>query len=227
MRIRHRKTRTVLAALAVVLPRILRRLVHCRLLGYEIARTARVGHSFIDVDRLRMGEGATIGSLNIIRGCEDVELGHESTIGHLVWINAVRRGSRYFAGQERHPAVIMGRGALISCLHVIDACDEIILGDYADIGGFGTQLLTHSIDFVTLRQWRKPIVIGHHPVIATSSVLLPGATVPDCAIVAAGSVVSAGSTRESYHLYGGVPAGSQRALSPKMKFFSHTLSDML
>jgi acetyltransferase-like isoleucine patch superfamily enzyme len=225
--IRHRGTRTLLAALAVILPGAARRFVHCRLLGYEIARTARVGHSLIDVDRLRMDEGAQIGSLTIIRGCEDVELGPEAAIGPLNFINAVRRDSHYFAGRKRHPAVIMGRAALISSMHFIDACDAVTLADYAAIAGFGTQVLTHSVDVVRLRQMTKPVTVGHHALIATASVLLPGSDVPACSIVSAGSVVSSLSTPEGHRLYSGVPAELRRELDPGMKLFHRTESDVL
>ena len=103
MIIRHSRTRTVLAAIAVVLPGSLRRFVHRRLLGYDIDPEARVGHAFIDVDRLRVEAGASIGSLTAIRGCEDVELGPEATIGPLVWVNAVRRSGRYSWGRNATP----------------------------------------------------------------------------------------------------------------------------
>ena len=130
-------------------------------------------------------------------------------------------------GQERHPALIMGRGALISSLHMIDACDEIRMGEFADFGGFGSQILTHSLDLVKMRQSTTPVTIGHHVMIGTSVVLLPGTDIPECSIVAAGSVVSANSTHESHHLYSGVPAQAERRLSPRIKFFHHAVGDIL
>jgi acetyltransferase-like isoleucine patch superfamily enzyme len=225
--IRRRKVRTLLAALAVVLPGGARRFVHCRLLGYRIARSAHVGHSFIDVDRLRMDSGSRIGSLTVIRGCEDVELGEGAAIGPLNLINAVPQGSRFFSGQKRHPAVILGRGAAITTMHFVDASDTVTVSDFSYVGGAGSQILTHSIDLVRLRQSTSPIVIGHHSLVGTASVLLPGAAVPECSLVAAGSVVTKSSTPHAYRVYGGVPVQVKRELDPNMKAFRFTGTEIL
>jgi acetyltransferase-like isoleucine patch superfamily enzyme len=225
--VRARRVRTVLAVLAVLLPHRARRMIYRRLLGHEIADDATIGRSLIDVARLRVASGATIGSLTMIRGCEDVELAEGASIGSLVFVNAVPTGSRYFAGQDRHPALVLGRGAVISGLHLIDACDRVSLGDFADVGGMGSQILTHSIDLVRMRQSAQPVSIGHHCLVGTRSVLLPGTDLPECSVLTAGSVMGPEAVQDGYRLYSGAPATAGRTLNPRIPFFHHTMADIL
>jgi acetyltransferase-like isoleucine patch superfamily enzyme len=223
MIVRGKKVRTLLAAAAIFLPKKLRRLIHRRLLGYDIHPSAQVGRSLIDVDRLVMSEGASIGSLTVIRGCEDVVMRKEAVIGSLVWVNSVRKDTGYFAGQDRHCALIMDRGSVISCLHLLDCCDTIEFGAYSGLGGFGSQVLTHTVDIVRTKQTAKPVRIGHHTMVCTSSVILPGVTIPACSVVAAGSVMTK-SFDDGPHVYIGVPAVAGRKLNPESPFFTRTQS---
>lgn len=221
MIVRHRKTRTLLAVVAIVLPNRLRRVIYRRLLGYDIHPSAQVGHSLIDVDHLLMSEGAAIGSLSVIRGCEDVVMREEAVIGPLVWVNSVRKDKGYFAGQDRQCELIMDRGSVITCLHLLDCCHRIEFGAYASLAGFGSQILTHSVNIARVRQSARPVRIGHHTMVGTRSVILPGVTIPECSIVSAGSVMTR-SFDNGPHLYSGVPAAALRPLNPDAPFFTRT-----
>lgn len=211
----------LLAALCVLLPTRPRRFVMTRLLGYEIAPGARIGRAFVDVDRLRMSPGSWISGFTVIRGCDDVELAEDARIGHLVLVNGIRRGGRSFEGQDRHPAVLLGRRAAISTMHFIDATDELRVGEFSEIAGLGSQVLTHSFDFVRMRQIAAPVTIGHHCMIGTGVILLAGTAVPDCSIVSAGSAVGPSSVRDGHRVYSGVPAGPGQSLNPRMRYFHH------
>lgn len=226
MRLRGRKPRLLAAAAAVLLPHGARRWVHTRLLGAEIHPTARLGRTLVDVDRLVMGPKSQIASCSVIRGCEEVDLAPEAVIGPLVWVNAVRRDKHYFADQPlRRPVLRLKRAALISCLHMIDCCDLVEIGRYSGLAGFGSQVMTHTVDIVRVKQVAKPVIIGDHAMVSTSSVLLPGAVVPDNAIVSAGSVVK-GPLAEGHTLYEGVPAVAKRTLSPQLAFFRRDVADI-
>ena len=222
--IRHRPLRTLLAALAVVLPRRLRRFVHVRLLGYELARTASIGHSLVDVDRLVMGENARIGHLVVMRGCELVRMGEHADVGLLIWVNSVRRSSGFFDGvADRRPELIMGDHSMITALHLIDACDLVEIGDFAAIAGFGSIVQTHAADVETMTQDSKPVKIGDYSMVSTHCLLLPGAEVPARSIVVAGSTVSR-PLKEGSHVFAGYPARVAKSLDPEMPFFTRTTS---
>lgn len=219
MTISSRKVRTLLAALAAVLPRRLRRFVHVRLLGYRIDPTASVGHAFIDVDRANIGAHATIGHLNAIRGLEDLHMGAHAHIAHLNWVNAVRRDKGFFEGVDRHLALVLGYNAGITVMHFVDCCARVTLEDRAVIAGYWTQVMTHSFDYRTNRQTAKPITIGERSVVTTRCTVLPGVKVADRCIVAAGSVVH-GSLRKPGFLYAGSPARPLKELGPVELFSS-------
>lgn len=224
MTVRPRTLRTALAVLCVLLPGGLRRFVHTRLLGYRLHPTASIGRSIVDVDALEMGEGARIGHLCLLRGCSEVRLGAHAVISMLVWVNAVRAEKGYFAGQERRPALIMGEHAVVTVLHFLDACDLIEIGDFSALAGYGVIVQTHTVDIDTVRQTCTPIRIGHHSLVASRSLLLPGAEVPDCAVIAAGSVVSRKLTGSK--IFAGVPTRAVRELDPEGAFFTRTTSQI-
>ena len=222
--IRHRSLRTLLAALAVVLPRPLRRFVHVRLLGYELAATASIGHSLVDVDRLVMGEHARIGHLVVMRGCELVRMGEHAAVGVLMWVNSVRRSAGFFdTVVDRQPELHMGDHSMITVLHLIDACDLVEIGDFAAIAGFGSIVQTHAADIEAMTQDSKPVRIGDYSMVATHCLLLPGAEVPARSIVVAGSTVSR-PLKEGSHVFAGYPARVAKALDPEMPFFTRTTS---
>ena len=107
--IRSRRVRSLIALAAMFLPGPLRRFAHTRLLGLPTCTPPRRSATpFIDVDRLEMGEGARIGHLVMIRGCEEVRLGAGRSIQMLVWVNSVRAEKGFFRDVERRPALIMG-----------------------------------------------------------------------------------------------------------------------
>ncbi|MHC1560547.1 acyltransferase [Actinomycetospora sp. C-140] len=218
MIIRARRPRTLLAVLAVVLPGALRRWVHVRLLGHRIDPTAHLGHSFVDVDRLEMGPGASIGHLNIIRGCERVSLDEHALIGHLNFVNAIRRDKGFFDDVERRLEVVLHPHARIMMMHFVDASDLIELHERASLTGYWTQVMTHSYDPATARQGTWPIVIGAWSLVNTRCTLLPGVRIAERCLVAAGAVVT-GPLAEPLTLYGGVPAKALRTVPADIGMF--------
>ena len=105
MRLRNRRLRLVVAALAVLAPGRLRRSLFVRLLGHDIHPGATLGCSFVDVEHLVMAEGSVIGPLSIVRGCALVQLDRDAKIGSLNWINSIRMDRGTFGSDDRHPAL--------------------------------------------------------------------------------------------------------------------------
>jgi carbonic anhydrase/acetyltransferase-like protein (isoleucine patch superfamily) len=226
MRLRSRRVRTLVAAAAVVLPAAGRRWAHVALLGHEVAATARIGRSLVDVDHLVMAPGASIAHLTVIRGCEEVVLEEDAAVGPLNWVNGVRRDKPYFTDQpDRRPALVLRQASMTGTLHLIDCCDAVELGRFSGLAGFGSQILTHSVDIIRVKQVARPVHIGAYSMVSTGSVVLAGAVVPDRAIVSAGSVVK-GVLPDSDALYEGVPATQVRGLRPELGFFHRTVADI-
>lgn len=99
----------------------------------------------------------------------------------------------------------IGENVYITCL------DEVIIGDDVMISPF-VKILTGGHEFndpekllVFQRQTSSKVVIGNDVWLGTSSIILPGAIIESRVIIAAGSIVTAG-TYDSGWVYGGNPA---------------------
>lgn len=218
-----RRIRKFLALLLPLLPHPLRRRVACRLLGWEIHPTARLGRSRVEVRMLRMGPRAVIGHRNVITGLEELSLGREARIGGGNRIIGYYGDTTPFPGDPpRRSALLMGEFAQITTDHKIDCCDTVEMEPYAVLAGFATVVLTHSLDLET-NSWRlAPVRVGDHAIVMSNCTLFLGTTIAPQAAVSAGSIVSR-SLEEPATLYAGNPAEPVRELDPaEFKLLSRT-----
>ncbi|MFC5063208.1 hypothetical protein [Actinomycetospora atypica] len=223
--LRSRRLRLLVALVMVLAPRRVRRFLAVRLLGHDVHPRAHLGRALVDVDRLVMDEGSVISAGNVIRGCELVLLERDAKMGMFNLVNSVRRDTGFYAGVDRLPSLVMRRAALITTLHVIDACARVEFGPWGTLAGFGSLVQTHSVDFEAVRQDALPVSVGDHALVMSRSVLLPGSSVPDASLIAAGGVVSRALPDEPA-LYGGVPVKAVRPLDPTAAFFVRRAVDV-
>ncbi len=218
--------RRLACAVAPLLPAAPRRWVYTTVLGYDLHETAYIGRAFVSAETLKMGRGAWIGDLNVIRGCEAVVLEDDAAIGNLNLINATRSDSPFFRNRDRCRALIMRRGARITSLHFIDCTDECELGELCTIGGAFSQILTHGVKLETGSQHCAPIRFGRCSFVATNCVVLSGVTVADHAVVGAKSLVDR-DLELSYTLYVGCPAREKARLDSELGYFTRTEGSMV
>jgi acetyltransferase-like isoleucine patch superfamily enzyme len=213
------RMRRLLALLIVVLPSSLRRWVGRVALGWDIHPTAYIGPSVLLVSKLKMGPGASIGPLNVIRGIEELRLDEGARIAERNWVSGWRLGFDAFEhAPNRYPALILGRHAEITVGHKIDCSDRVELRDHAAVAGFQTTILTHSLDLVRDRHVTRPVEIGEHSAVMTDCILMSGTRIPAYCIVSAGAVVNTKLTEE-YTFYSGNPARAERTLPQTLGFF--------
>lgn len=210
----------LLEIFSLLLPWGLRRSFLERQFGYSIHPSCRIGLAWIFPRRLVMEEGSRIGHLTLCKNIDLLQLGAHAVIGQLNWITGFPSGpSRHFAHQpERRPELIVERHAGISSRHLIDCTARVRIGAFATIGGFRSQLLTHSIDFAAGRQTAEPIEIGEYSFTGTNSVMLGGSVLPHHSVMGAQSLLNK-KWDEPYRLYAGVPAKPVKELSPEMEYF--------
>ena len=160
----------------LVLPWSWRRALLQAVLGYRIDRTARIGKSIIMAENVKIGAHAIIGHLNWIKGLESLKLGDYAIIHVLNWVNGYPADGREFFTDEadRFSSLEVGEHAAVTDRHIIDCSNSVTIGAYSTLGGFATQILTHSIDFKTNRQTSAPVYIGPYSFVGTGSVLLKG-----------------------------------------------------
>lgn len=217
------KCRVAIAAIAAILPWPLRRVLYVQWLGYELGPGAFIGHSLVAVERLRMGEGARIGSFNLIRHCAEVVLERDAQIGGLNLINAAWRQREHFAGGAPWSALELGRGAAITYMHTIDCTDRVRIGSFSIFAGRQSQILTHEIDVESGCQTSAPVWIGDHVLINSGAIVLSGCIIGSYVVTGAGSVLR-GRIDQPYSLYAGVPAVHKKALPMDSGFFKRSPS---
>ena len=212
--------KTVLMFFSLLLPWGMRRSFLEKQFGYSIHPDSRIGFAWIFPRRLVMEEGSRIGHLTLCKNIDFLHLGAHAIVGQLNWITGFPSGaSRHFAHQpDRRPELIIETHAGISSRHLIDCTARVRIGAFATIGGFRSQLLTHSIDFEAGRQTAEPIEIGEYSFTGTNSVILGGSILPHHSVLGAQSLLNK-KWDEPYRLYAGVPAKPLKALSPEMEYF--------
>lgn len=210
--------------LVVLMPWPLRRWLLVRFFGYKIHPTASIGYSWIFPGELEMAEHARIGHLNVAIHLRSVRLGAHALIERSNWITGYPAGgARHFGHRpERDPALVVGEHTAITKGHHLDCTDRIEIGAFTIIGGYRSQLLTHSIDFEQNRQDAVPITIGAHCFVGTNVVILGGARLPDRSVLGAKSLLNAPFAEPGW-LYAGVPARPAKALPADAAYFRRTI----
>lgn len=153
-------------------------------LGWDLAPGARIGLSWIDAPRVRLGAGATVGHLSVLRRLELVELGERASIGS----RNVLSGAPAGGGTVR-----LALGAAITSGHYVDATGGLSLGQFATLAGRETQVWTHDWqpDGDRRRSRSGPVSLGDRAYVGARSILLPNVVLAERCTVGAGSVVSA------------------------------------
>ena len=215
--------KTLLMFFSLLLPWGMRRSLLEKQFGYSIHPDSRIGFAWIFPRRLIMEEGSRIGHLTLCKNIDLLQLGAHAIVGQLNWITGFPSGeSRHFAHQpDRRPELIIETHAGISSRHLIDCTARVRIGAFATIGGFRSQLLTHSIDFEAGRQTAEPIEIGEYSFTGTNSVVLGGSVLPHHSVLGAQSLLNK-KWDEPYRLYAGVPAKPVKELSPELGYFRRT-----
>jgi acetyltransferase-like isoleucine patch superfamily enzyme len=208
-----------IACLLLPFPWRLRRWALVRLFGYDIHPTAYVGRSLILARHVSMGEHSKIGDLNVIHHVARVSLGAHVIIGNLNWITA-----RPVTDIDRKDIVhrselVLADHAAITHRHLIECTDSIHIGEFSMVSGWRSQLLTRGLDLKASRQSAEPLVIGRYCLVGTGCILLKGTALPDCTVLAAGSVLAHVQT-ETHAIYSGVPAISVKPLDPELGYFT-------
>jgi acetyltransferase-like isoleucine patch superfamily enzyme len=201
----------------IFLPWQLRRYIGRRVFGWEIDPTAYIGRSLIMVRQLSMGPDSNIGSLNLIRGLDELRLEKGAAIATRNWIFAHPIAEQVFDSPDRRPSLLLGEWAKITNGHIIDCTDRVEFGDHAALAGFRSQILTHSLDLVRDVQVTAPVELGERCAVMSGCMLLAGTRVPARSIVSAGSVITTKLTKE-HTFYRGNPAEAVREL-PKLRYF--------
>jgi acetyltransferase-like isoleucine patch superfamily enzyme len=213
----------ILIFFSILLPWPMRRSLLEKQFGYSIHPSSHIGFCWIFPRRLILEENSRIGHLTVCKDIDLLHLGAHAIIGQLNWITGFPTGqSRHFAHQtDRRPELVIEAHAAITSRHLIDCTARVRIGKFATVGGFRSQLITHSIDLEAGRQSAEPIEIGEYCFVGTNCVMLGGSSLPHHSVLGAKSLLNK-KWDEPYRLYGGVPAKPLKELSQEMGYFRRT-----
>lgn len=213
--------RVALGIAVALLPRRMKLLALRSLFGFAVDPSARIGFSLILPRRLTMGPDSRIGHLTVVKGISELVMGGSASIGNLNWITGFPAGTdaSAFADQpNRQASLTIGDSAAVLNRHLVDCTDAVVIGRFATLAGFRSQILTHSISIAESRQRCKPVVIGDYTFVGTGSIILPGSRLPAYSVLAAGSVLNREYVEENW-LYAGSPAVKVKQLSRDAAYF--------
>jgi len=213
----------LLQLICLILPWALKRRALTAFFGYKIHPSARIGFSWFYPRRLEMGEGASVGHLNVAVNLFRIVMDAHSKIGRSNWITGFPKGNQtHFTHlPERDPSLYLGAHSAITKHHHIDCTERITIGSFVTIAGYQSQFLTHSINIHENRQDALPIEIGNYAFVGTNVIVLGGARLPERSVLGAKSLLNKTQT-EPCSLYGGVPAKRISALPENAGYFQRS-----
>lgn len=215
--------RKLIIILTMPLPWAIKRWLLCKLLGFQIHPTARIGLSWLGMKQLVMEEGTRIGHGNVFKGLDLVKMEGFSAIGRFNLFTCIATSNRkhFQHVQNRKTTFHLGIHARVTMLHLLDCNAPITVGRYSTLAGYQSQFLTHSIDVVKSRQDVSPISIGDYCFLGTRCLLLGGTTIPDRSVLGAGAIALDNFT-EAGGIYAGVPAKWKKALPHETAYWLRT-----
>lgn len=165
----------------------------------------------INVDRLDLAEGVRIGHFNAFMHLVRVEIGRGSRI---VMFNQILGDSGFEPGAPDHGSLRtlrMGEHAHIISMHYLDCGGGVLMADHSWITGVRCTVLTHAFDPEDGGVILEPVTFEEGAAVATNCTVLPGVTIGEGALLAAGSTAWTRQQVAPRNLHGGVPA---RRLAP-------------
>lgn len=179
--------RGALVALVALLPASGLKYSLLRYLGWAIGGKVHIGPCLVlKVDRVDIGDGAYIGSLNVIRDLAALELGEYATIGHWNWVSA----SRWLGEGGAACLLHLGAHSAITSRHYIDCSGGIRVGTHTTIAGVRSTFITHGISWKSSAQTFSPIEIGDYCLISSNVQVSPGAVVGSRVVVGMGATLA-------------------------------------
>lgn len=180
--------RKLLLLVAIVMPNSIKLFIYRKLMGYGIGNNVSIGFSYIDCDHVIVEDDVSIGHFNIIRRLKKFKIGEKSYINNF---------NQFFFSGNKHQSpdwsaqLVIGKKVSFMSHHFIDVGGSVIIGDNSIIAGRDTHFWSHGFVPTSegLKHTRMSLQIGESTYIGARATLL-GCSIPDGAIVGAGSIVS-------------------------------------
>lgn len=129
-----------------------------------------------------------------------------------------RSSSIHWRAEFYHPGgIVIGENCIVGDTAFLDGRDRITLGRNVNIGSHvSIYTRQHAVDSPTFAEVGGPVSVGDYAWIASHAIVLPGVTIGEGAVVAAGAVVT--KDVAAYTLVGGNPAHYIRDRSRDLRY---------
>lgn len=177
-----------------------------RRFGHVIADSASIGPILVmNVRRFEIGDNVRINPGNVFKALSLVRLDAGAWIASWNWISAAPEFQLIDPGAG---TLHMQDSAKVGSRNYLDCSGTIIVRQHGWVGGNRTFLQTHEPDLENMRQTAGRIVIGHHSLVHSCSVLLKGAYLPDQSVLETNSTLlpAPKDVEPRRGVYGGSPA---------------------
>lgn len=203
--------RKTLLALAVFLPLPLKLFLYRTLLRWNIGRGVKIGYSYLDAVDVEIGDKVCIGHFNVLRGVRRLRIGSGTYIANF---NEIFGDGGFY--ENFVSSLEIGSGVSFMSHHFIDVGGTVLIGDRATIGGRDTHFWSHTRTLHNGVPRLEPttVEIGADVYVGARATLV-GCSVPDGAVVGAGSVVTKSFAPEAQRL---LIAGNPAAIRKRYDF---------
>jgi acetyltransferase-like isoleucine patch superfamily enzyme len=155
-----------------------------------LEKNSKIGHfNIIKIDKIRLGEGAYIGHLNVFNGPFSINFDTRGAVGNSNIISRAPLGVTY--GES---TLKIGELSKITARHTIDLTKNISLGKFSTIAGASTQVWTHG--YIHAKKGKDRIRIDgeihikDNVYIGSNCVMNAGVTINNAITVGSNSTIS-------------------------------------
>ena len=203
--------RKIILVLAVFLPLPLKLFLYRTLLKWKIGRGVKIGYSYLEAADVEIGDKVRIGHFNIVRGVRRLRIGRGTYIANF---NEIFGDGGFY--EKFVSCLEIGSEVSVMSHHFIDLGGTVTIGDRTTIGGRDTHFWSHTrtLSGSTAQLEPTTVKIGADVYVGARAMLV-GCSVPDGAVVGAGSVVTKSFAPEAQRL---LIAGNPAAIRKRYDF---------
>lgn len=218
-----RRLRAILVLIVGVLPASTAKNKLLNMLGNDVHVTAVIDPIIIvNCGRMRLEHDVRISLGNVFRNLRGARIGAYTLIGpwNVIWANPKFRTAAD-ADPEHVGSFSIGKSALITRRHNLDASGGLVIADWSGVGGRGSTILSHSYDPKRHTMACAVTRIEESSFVAGGCTVAVGATLPEQSVLGMGGVLMPGATAP-HALYAGVPARVVRPDISDWKCFDYS-----
>ncbi|WP_424938724.1 acyltransferase [Algiphilus sp.] len=179
--------------------------------GHNVAKSAYIGFSYLDVDSITLHEDSYIGHGNSFTRMKCLVIGAGGRVNRWNHFTSAGNGDGMFA---------LGERSAVTLRHYIDCSGGVVIGSDVIFAGHRSTVFTHSKGAKQRMNYFAPVVIGDWCYIGSNTCIVPGFKLGDHCFVGMGSVLVGDMSASSYKLIAGSPAVEKKELSKDCGYFA-------